>query len=560
MIKYSIHISISIVFFAVSGLLAGDPSVQDPLPSLAPLNPAFVAYMDKLQREGVTQKSALEAFPLGYIPSPVILSPLGTVEQPALALSLPSSFDLRALDRVTPIKNQGNYGTCWAHGAMASLESCTLSRTGDLFDFSENNLINLNGYDWDTWWGGNATIATAYFTRWNGPVLEESDPYPYPGESTTLPPERHLVNVLFLPSRASSTDNAAIKQAITNYGAVMANYYHDVTYTTFYNSSTHSYYYPGGHSSDGANHAIALVGWDDNYPSSNFNHTPPGNGAFIVKNSWGTWWGDEGYFYISYYDIRFAYEDVVVFYDAMPTKTYRKIYQYDPLGAVGNTGSGSGPTYWGANIFTATGNDIIGAVGFYAEARNTTNTVYIYKNVTAGQPRSGTLATNVTVSSAEAGYVTVLLPTPVFVATNTRFSIVMKLTTPGYNLPLAIEYPVAGYSSTASGSAGQSYMSSGGGTWGNLPNHPNANFCAKAYVFNEVPLITGANVISVSGVPNFQIAYTGIKGITNRVQRKVSLTNLVWSSIRTNVPSYTGIQTNQIPIQTDASVYRISLP
>ncbi len=558
MIFNSLNISIFVVIVGVSGVLAGDPSVQDPVPSIAPLNPAFVAYMDKLQREGVTQKSALEGFPLGYIPSPAILSPLRTVEQSALALSLPSSFDLRLLDRVTPVKNQGSYGTCWAHGAMASLESCTLSRTGDLFDFSENNLINLNGFDWDTWWGGNATISTAYFTSWNGPVLEASDPYPYPGESSTLPPARHLVNVKFLPSRASATDNTAIKQAITNDGAVQVNYYHDVTYTTFYKSSTHAYYYPGGHSSDGANHAIALVGWDDSYSRSNFNHAPPGDGAFIVKNSWGTWWGESGYFYISYYDIRLAYEDVVVFYDAMPTNTYRKLYQYDPLGKVASVGYGT--TSWGANIFTATGNDIIGAVGFYAEAQNTAYIVYVYKGGAAGQPKGGTLVTQVSGTAVDAGYLSILLPTPVAVANGTRFSIVIKLTTPGNNFPLAFEYPAAGYSSAATASTGQSYMGADGMSWTDMASWNNANFCAKAYVLNEVPVITGANVISVSGVPNFQIAYTGIKGITNRVQRKVSLTNLVWSSIRTNVPSYTGIQTNQIPIQTAAGVYRISLP
>jgi C1A family cysteine protease len=557
MICISLKVSIAVVFFAVSGLLASDPSVSDTLPSLAPLNPAFLAYMDKLQREGAMQNTSAEGAPLGYIPSPVILSPLRAVEQTELALSLPSAFDLRALDRLTPVKNQGSYGTCWAHGAMASLESCTLSRTEELFDFSENNLINLNGFDWNTWLGGNATIATAYLTRWSGPVLEADDPYPHPDESTTLPPACHLVNVLFLPSRASSTDNAAIKQAITNFGAVMANYYHD---ETFYKSSTHAYYYPGGHSGDGANHAIALVGWDDTYSRSNFKHTPPGDGAFIVKNSWGTGWGDEGYFYISYDDIRLAYEDVVVFYDAIPTNTYRKVYQYDPLGKVASVGY-KVATAWGANIFTATGNDIIGAVGFYAGAQSTAYEIYVYKGGAAGQPTGGTLVTQVTGTSAEAGYRTVVLPTPVSVANGTRFSIVIKLTTPGNNYPLACEYPVAGYSSAARGEAGQSYISSAGSSWTPLTTwQTNANFCAKAYVLNETPVITEANITSVSGVPNFQIAYTGIKGITNRVQRKVSLTNLVWSSIRTNVPSYTGIQTNQIPIPTETGVYRISLP
>jgi hypothetical protein len=104
-------------------------------------------------------------------------------------------------------------------------------------------------------------------------------------------------------------------------------------------------------------------------------------------------------------------------------------------------------------------------------------------------------------------------------------------------------------------------MGPDGSSWQDMTTYrANANFCAKAYVFNEVPVITAATVTSVSGNPYFQIVYTGIKGITNRVQYKVTLTNVTWSSVRTNVPSYTGIQTNQIPIQTNSGVYRISLP
>jgi C1A family cysteine protease len=545
---------ISLLMCSMNTAFAAEPASKELLPSVAPLNPAFVNYIEKMQLENGALSQPSDGTLFGYIPSPVDYSHLRTSESQVLSLSLPSSFDLRPLNRLTPVRDQGSYGTCWAHATMASLESCTRSRTGDIFDFSENNLINLNGFDWNTWWGGNATIATAYFTRWNGPVLEASDPYPHPGESSALPPAQHLVNVLFLPSRSGATDNTAIKQAITNYGAVMANYFHDDSYK----APTHGYYYPGGLVDDGANHAIALVGWNDNYSHTNFNHTPPGDGAFIVKNSWGTWWGEAGYFYISYYDIRLAYNEVSVFYDLITTNTYRKVYQYDPLGKVASVGYGT--TSWGANIFTATGNDIIGAVGFYAGALNTTNTIYIYKNVTAGQPCSGTLVTNLTVSSAEAGYVTALLPTPVYVATNTRFSVVMKLTTPGYSYPLAYECPAPGYSSAATASSGQSYMGSNGSSWQDMATWNSANFCAKAYVFNETPVITGASVTSVLGVPHFQIEYTGIKGITNRVQHKVALTNLTWSSVRTNVPSYTGIQTNQIPVQTNSGVYRISLP
>lgn len=550
---------ISLLMCSMNAALATEPASMEFLPSVAPLNPAFVNYIEKIQLENgaLSQPSDGELF--GYIPSPVDYSHLRPSDSQVQSLSLPSSFDLRPLGRMTPIKDQGSYGTCWAHAAMASLESCTRSKTGDIFDFSENSLINLNGFDWDGWWGANATMATAYFTRWSGPVLEASDPYPHPGESSVLPPARHVVNVKFLPSRTSATDNTAIKQAITNDGAVLASYYHDVTYTNFYKESTYSYYYPGGHSSDGQNHSIVLVGWDDNYARTNFRHTPPANGAFIVKNSWGTWWGEAGYFYISYYDIRLAYDEVVVFYDAMPTNTYRKVYQYDPLGKV--SAVGYGPTSWGANIFTATSNDVIGAVGFYAEAQNTAYVAYVYKGVTAGLPRSGTLVTQVSGTSTDAGYRTVVLPTPVAVANGSLFSIVFQLTTPGYDFPLAFEFLYPGYSSAATASEGQSYMGWDGSSWIDMTTaYDNANFCAKAYVFNETPVITGASVSSVLGVPHFQIEYTGIKGITNRVQHKVALTNLTWSSVRTNVPSYTGIQTNQIPIQTNSGVYRISLP
>jgi C1A family cysteine protease len=111
-----------------------------------------------------------------------------------------------------------------------------------------------------------------------------------------LPAQKHVQEVLTIPDRANPLDNDNIKEMVTGYGAVMTSMWMDDDLADGYlNSNTTSYYY---NASSGTNHAVAIAGWDDNYPASNFSITPPGNGAFIVKNSWGTNWGDNGYFYI----------------------------------------------------------------------------------------------------------------------------------------------------------------------------------------------------------------------------------------------------------------------
>ena len=194
-------------------------------------------------------------------------------------------------------------------------------------------------------------MSTAYLSRWSGPATEAADPYHAWNDrpSPSVSPVKHTQEVLFLPLRASATDNDTIKQAVMTYGAVtMAFYYEGLPY---YNSGTHAYYY---NVTTNSNHEVAIVGWDDNYNTSNFAITPPGNGAFIVRNSWGTGWGDAGYFYISYYDKQVGEDDLAVFENAESTTNYDRVYQYDPLGWVSGFGYGD-TTAWFANVFTAVG-------------------------------------------------------------------------------------------------------------------------------------------------------------------------------------------------------------
>ncbi len=181
-----------------------------------------------------------------------------------------------------------------------------------------------------------------------------NDPYKdtsnFSSSEIGLPLHKHVQNVTFLPNRNGPADNLDIKKAIMNYGAVTAVMYFD---PISYSSTKHNYYYNGTTTS---NHLVTIVGWDDSFSKNNFSKTPPGNGAFIIKSSWGIDWGDNGYFYISYYDSNIGYDTDILFTAENPND-YTNIYQYDPLGWTGNFGYGN-PTGWCANIFTVKSNEV----------------------------------------------------------------------------------------------------------------------------------------------------------------------------------------------------------
>jgi len=447
----------------------------------APLNPAFVEYMEKVKAGQVSAQTA-GTYGLGHVPAPFDASRLkGKSIIPGDQVSVmayPAIYDLRALGRVTSVKNQGSYGTCWAFATYGSLESWLLTSEGmPERDFSENNMANLHGFDSslggfvDPNKGGNGLMATAYLARWDGPVYETDDPYGYPGASSGAETrQRHVQNVIILPPRSSPTDNDNIKYAVTNYGAVSTSMYMD--YLTYYNGTYYSYYYAG---SEYSNHGVAIVGWNDNFSRHHFNTTPPGDGAFIVKNSWGTSFGESGYFYVSYYDLIGADWLSFAFNNAELVTNYSSKYEYDPLGLVGETTpaylktqlAGAGvPSFITdtiytdrirfANIFTATDDQNITAVSFYALNLPMDYTITVRTGVTAGVPESGSVATTKSGSVTSFGYQTVVLDTPVPVTAGEKFSVVIRLTVSSDSPAVALEGPSTGYSG-ATANAGESF-------------------------------------------------------------------------------------------------------
>jgi|BarGraNGADG00312_1021997.scaffolds.fasta_scaffold07307_2 Cysteine protease len=477
---------------AVCVIFAAAPAVAAPALRQAPQNPAFKLHGQALAAHAAVQGNGVAALGAasGLVPSPVDIGALSSsAPVGASASSLPSSFDLRsaAPARLSPVENQGSFGTCWAFASMDSLESALWSASpGDTSRFSEDNLALKAGFFsglsptelYNE--GGNSLMATAYLARWAGPVLLSQDAYGDNFTPSGLTVAKHVQDVLYVPGRRSATDNNGIKTAVMDYGAVYVPFCWDAAR---WQNSTSAYYNP---KSQTLNHAVDIVGWNDNYPAGNFATKPPGNGAFIVRNSWGADFGDGGYFYLSYYDANLALDDVssqedgnAVFVAAQPSDNYDTAYQYDPLGWTTSIGYGS-PTGWFANRFTASRDGSLRAVSFYAASPGSTYTV-------SEGPSTASLSRLASGTFDLAGYHTVALGSSPTLPGGSAFVVAVKLTTPGYTFPIPAEYPwtsADGYSAAAAASPGQSYVSADGSTWTDLTTmdgYGNTNVCLKAF-------------------------------------------------------------------------------
>ena len=363
--------------------------------------------------------------------------------------SQPTTYDARSYNLITNVKDQGNYGTCWAHAAMACLEADAIKNgyyTKNNADFSEAHLVwfqknpvdssnstsandgnnntivsnNIETGAFDIGARPHCTIAT--LSRMEGIALESDFPYSEVGNYTqNLYSDSQRYNSgsgLTATSMVELKRQDEVKQWIREHGAVVCCY----NASGAINSNA-AYFYNAAKT----NHEVAIIGWDDNYSVNNFNagSRPAKNGAWLVKNSWGTDWGNNGYFWMSYETTPIQFFGFTV----GKTEGIKNNYTYN--GERVDVFEVKVPSSWQtANVFEAKGNEKLTKISFYTAQRNLDVVVKVYKlekNHLA--PVSGDLVFTESKTYKNAGYHTVNLKNSVELTEGQLFSVVVEYST-----------------------------------------------------------------------------------------------------------------------------------
>lgn len=379
--------------------------------------------------------------------------------------SIPSRFDLRDWGWITPVKDQGLMGACWTYAFGEAFETALLRATGIIYDISNNYMQNLqirysDFGDLDGDEGGSVYMALANVLSWLS-VAEEDDEYDEVGKLSVFidsPNKIRLQDAYFI---MLNSDNYVddVKKALLNYGAVSISY--ASSGEPYFNEKTSAHYM---NKTLLPNHAVAIVGWDDNYKADNFLIAPPGDGAWIVKNSWASDWGDEGYFYMSYYEKSFFTPDpqtgiIYPFAACIFTNTidYHVNYQTDISGLYDFDSNYA--QY--SNEFTAEYDDLIAGVGTYFNQSGIDYSFDIYVNNNLAHSQSGI--------SEFAGYRTIILSKYIPVKVNDTFKVVFKSN--------ALPY---GGNSRSHYVPGMSFASADGSTWTDI-SLKGKTVCLKVY-------------------------------------------------------------------------------
>ncbi len=441
-------------------------------------------------------------------------------------------------DSYPSIRNQSPYGTCWGFAPTSLAELSVLNNDGTLLDLSELHSIYFAyhytsadgkdgvkylptaGYNYLSM-GGDPSFIYHTYANWVGAADEKTAPYSE--AAATL--ESGLSNDIAMKDSAhlrnfyivNKADRKYIKQLIKEYGGVGMSYYDDNQY---YDYSTNSYY---SKVSDNTNHAISVVGWDDDKVTNSSN-----KGAWLVRNSWGS---DEyshfGYFWMSYdepsiYDRVYAL-DCVSDTGSSDDDFYDHNYQYD-LSAYSQYGwIGNGTSSTIANIFTATGTQLLKAVGVETQNPNINYTVSIYTDIAdSSNPESGTLVRTQTGSFTYQGFHTIKMDNPLTLTKGETFSVVIKLESmdgkSGAYYVMESKYNLGNAASWyCGGEKGQSFYYNYG--WRDMVESMGGNVRIKAYTDDtdeiQIQKPSAPSGLSVSNtIASLTLKWNAVKGAT----------------------------------------------
>lgn len=334
-----------------------------------------------------------------------------------------SEFDLRSKGTVTSVKVQNPYGTCWTFAALASAESSLVSRFTDI-DLSELQLASFSFYSPGAYSspdplnaGGNLFMALNTLARNNAGATEEQIPYlqPMPLDSSLATLQQYMLEsceFLWVDDDDAATRNL-VKQKLDEGHALFVFFSArdsnmDPDNFAFYNDTFENI----------DNHLVTCIGWDDTYPKENFKegNRPQNDGAWLIKNSWGENWGQDGYCWISYEDASLAqwaavtmrplYTDPGTDPDSISKPNLETVYEHDEGGMVDNIpGDLNSNTQVMANIYTAEEGDALSSIGFYALDHNLPCKIEVYANLQdLTNPTSGTPVYSNIYRPTRAGY------------------------------------------------------------------------------------------------------------------------------------------------------------
>jgi C1A family cysteine protease len=464
---------------------------------------AFAATVTQLAEEGTVVEETWQNNDGLLVPAGTMAT---TIEEDTVddeialrtATKFPDSYsllDVSGISYVTSVKDQGSTGLCWAFASLGACESNVLLQNltvntdwldekGELNfseaalatypytdhkiagDFASGDSVSMENRGAD---GGNVAIASYALAAGMGTQLEQYAPIADWDEGYS---EYQRYNSYY---KMTSSDilweaeegyEKIVKTWLMESGAVVTNYYSKGKY---YDNGTSSAYFQSTRTEDSADHAVLIVGWDDNYSKTNFQpgNQPSSDGAWLVRNSWGDDDTYAGYFWMSYEEASLC--EFASFHMA-ENEENTTLYQYD--GSVSYAGVLFSSA---ANVFTAESDGTLDTVMFPLTGHNSLTTYYnvsVYLlSEDAETPTDGTLCSTSSGTVKYGGYKSISLSTPVSLEQGQKFSVVLQLfedkkrTTNAY-LPMESSHEDAsGLVRRSMISSGQSYLGSSDGDW-----------------------------------------------------------------------------------------------